>query len=206
MFGNKIRKLIEKRDQQWKQISDRILKELQSPTLVAIKQFISELRGPDAANALVFTTAEIIMHEVHGELLIVYGRFEYKGNDTVTNDEGEQITLTEEEAYYMCSPMQVTVPLNLTDNANNVPKIVAFLKENYEQAAEKFNNIMDYYRGQLDENTSGDYRDDYLYNLLEEVSKPEEPDEPLDMDLSEFSEEDQISIKQTYKKSGKTLH
>lgn len=212
MFGKqkRLKKLFSRREQQWKQLSDKILEDLSIPTLLAIKMFIQDLRGLDAANALEITGADWMPHDEYQDgVVIVYGKFSYNvGDKVIIND--EEVVLTESEAHMISSPLQVIIPMELTDDTEHqISNIKNFLHGHYNEATARMQQVMDHYENQIEEitdpNTTGDSIADYMYNALVEATQSDEPEEPLDMDLSEYSEEEKLLIELAYKNNGKTI-
>lgn len=136
----------------------------------------------------------------------MWGNTVFNEGEHVHNDDGNLQTLTAEEAMMLSSPLQVAIPLDVAEE-QHMQHIVVYLHEQFKEAASAMSQIRQRYEQQLaeqEQNTPGDSVSDYMYNVLNELDQPEEPP-PLEMDLSEFSEEEQMMIRQSYKKNGNTL-
>ncbi len=197
MSGAKTRveKLIEKRDKQWQTTTDTIIEELQAVVIPAIREFVTKIRNEEAADRVKIVGADL---NEDNDILLVWGRSVFSPGDEVMGDKGKMIVLTEKQAEFLSMPIQITIPVEML-RQNDSNAIIESLMEAFEHSRQLIEQQQEILATQ--ENTVGDQMQDLYYNgNIESQDVPE-----LDMDLSDFSEEEQVMIREMHRKTGNTI-
>lgn len=209
MYGkSRLTKLVKQRDDHWTKINNKIMQELAKFVFPAIKLFMIKIRGEEAAARVRFTSADINMDDIKhpNGMLMVWGNSIFHGGEEVEDDDGTMVTLTETQARFLSTPLQISIPIEYVENGD-LQELLDFLYKVFKEQMKHIEKTRALYERQLAEqkqNTPGDLQTEYLYNILNELDQPEEVPE-LDLDLSDFTEEEQLMIRLSHKRNGNTI-
>lgn len=200
----KIERLVKGRDTHWDRTNKRILDELYKSVFAGITLFVSKVRGGDAAARMEYTSVDIVEHDDLPEgAMLIWGRSIFEAGQTVQDGQGGFIVLTEQQARTLSIPIQVTLPMSKLDDT--IEDIAQYLTDEFNQGIERLKQTQ---REQMakhieQQNTLGDQHMESMYSPVSEDDS--EPAPELDMDLSDFSEEERFFIENSFKKTGKTI-
>ena len=197
---SRIRQLVQARDKAYTSHNEKVMQELSRVVEPAIAMFVTSLRGQEAGARIKLTSADVVEHDFYEEgVLIIWGNTKFEEGEQIHDDNGNLYTLSHEDAMTLSTPIHIGLPLKLADTGT-LQEIVVYLEGQYADAIEAMRRIREKYHQQLEEQEhAGDLLADPMYSV------PNEDLPELDMDLSEYSEDEQFMIRQAYKKNGNKL-
>jgi hypothetical protein len=206
---NRLKNLFERREKQWNQVTDRILKELESQVIPGVKAFTTDINSADIAQRIVFTAAELSYPEYYPEgLVFIWGYTEYTEGETIEAPNGEEVTLTEQDVAFLQTSVEISVPLKLA-TTGTAEEVQQYLHDCHAKMEDQLKEILEQQGDdvQLYPADPGDLLEQQMYDMTTQAGKEDQiPAEPLDMDLSEFTEEQKQMILSTYRQTGNIKH
>jgi hypothetical protein len=172
--------------------------------LRAVKAFMTQVRGERAAERLHIKGADLVEHDTYTDgVLALWGSSTFEEGEEVIDDNGDVVAITSEQAAILTMPVYINIPIVLV-RGSDASAITDYLVLSFERAKEMTEHLYEQQLKEHEQNTTGDYTNDYMYNILNQTNEPE-PVPDLDMDLSEFSEEEKMLIMNSHKKNGNTI-